>query len=300
MAQPPAFIGIDWGTTNARFLLIDDAGEIIEQRGGPGIGQIASREGIEQVCFDTIGAWLNQTRDLPVIMAGMVGSNMGWHGAGYIETPARVVDLIAGLTRFRARGQEFMIVPGLSTRRRDGLPDLMRGEEIQIFGAAPDDRAVFCLPGTHSKWATYSGGMITGFHTALTGELLRLIGCHSILLNPKRPVLAAVDDAFRHGVQTAQNSEIGMESLLFSVRSRQIAGKLTDGDAENYLAGLIIGCEIRSAAALYGHQQPITLVGAPELTALYACALTCFGMASAQFNGDRASLLGLGKIHRGL
>ena len=47
------------------------------------------------------------------------------------------------------------LVPGLSTEN-DAMPDVMRGEETQIFGAlalSGRDEGLFLLPGTHSKWA---------------------------------------------------------------------------------------------------------------------------------------------------
>ena len=298
MFQSPAFVGIDWGTSNARFLLMNDAGNVIEQRGGPGIGQITGGDRIEEICFDSIGEWLIQNPRLPVIMAGMVGSNIGWHIAEYAPTPTKLADLVGGLAHFQARGHDFSIVPGLSTGRRDGLPDVMRGEEIQIFGASHGREALFCLPGTHSKWATYAGDAITGFHTALTGELLDLIGRSSILLNPKRPVRAQADPDFQQGILTAKNSALGIETLLFVVRSRQVTGEINDGRAENYLAGLVIGCEIRSAMMLYGSEQIVTLVGSPELTSLYAAGLDCFGTPSEQVSGDQASLAGLYQLYR--
>lgn len=296
MHRTAAFIGVDWGTSNARFLLVDDAGDVIEQRGGPGIGQIADSDRIEEICFDNIGEWLVQSPTLPIIMAGMVGSNIGWHLTDYAEAPAKLGDIVAGTKRFRARGHDFYIAPGLSTRRCDSLPDVMRGEEVQIFGSSNGQKALFCLPGTHGKWAVFSGDSVTGFHTALTGELLDLIGRNSILLNPKRPARAKADHDFEQGILTAKNSALGVESLLFTVRSRQIAGEINDSRAENYLAGLVIGCEIRSAMMLYGGWPMVTLVGSPELTALYAAALDCFGIDSEQVSGDQASVAGLFKL----
>ena len=300
MVRQPAFIGVDWGTSNARFLLVDDVGDVIEQRSGLGIGQIAGSDRIEEICFDSIDEWLIQTPALPIIMAGMVGSNIGWHVTDYVQTPAKLGDIVAGLTRFQARGHNFHIAPGLSTRRNDGLPDVMRGEEIQIFGASRSHEALICLPGTHGKWASYSGDTITGFHTALTGELLDLIGRNSILLNPRRPVRAQADEDFQEGLLIAKTSALGVESLLFTVRSRQIAGLIDDGQAENYLAGLVIGCEIRSAILLYGGQQAVTLVGSPDLTALYAAGLACFGVQSEQISGDKSSLAGLYQLYRSM
>jgi 2-dehydro-3-deoxygalactonokinase len=42
------------------------------------------------------------------------------------------------------------------------------------------------LPGTHSKWVEISGGSITGFRTAMTGELYALLHDHSTLLKTDR------------------------------------------------------------------------------------------------------------------
>ena len=54
----------------------------------------------------------------------------------------------------------------------------MRGEETQIAGALallPDFDGVFCLPGTHSKWAHVSAGEVVSFQTYMTGELFALL-----------------------------------------------------------------------------------------------------------------------------
>jgi 2-dehydro-3-deoxygalactonokinase len=299
MSDASAFIGVDWGTSNARFLLVDQNGRVVEQRGGPGIGQIDGASAIEEICFDTIADWIAYNPELPVIMAGMVGSNIGWHMAGYAETPATLGDIASGMLAFEARGTHFTVAPGLETIRSDGLPDVMRGEEVQIFGSVSGDDAVVCLPGTHSKWACASGGAVTDFHTAPTGELLDIIGRHSILLNPKRPVAAMPDTAFLEGVEIARDSKTGLESLLFSVRSKQITHSLNAEAADSYLAGLMIGCEIKSALALYGTQhRTFMIVGSPQLAELYTTGLTRFGITAQQTDGDAASLAGLFKLYQ--
>ena len=301
MASAPAFIGADWGTSNARFMLVDAAGSLIEQRTGPGIGQIDGADAIENICFELIGEWISAYPSLPVLMAGMVGSNIGWRMAGYADTAATLADVAAGTLKFQVRGTEFTIAPGLATIRNDGLPDVMRGEEMQIFGTVTGDDALVCLPGTHSKWAHVERGAVTAFHTAPTGELLDILGRHSILLNPKRPVMAVTGNEFLDGVGVARDATAGLESLLFTVRSRQIAQSLNAGSADSYLAGLAIGCEIKSALALYGPQTAaIKLVGAPQLTALYAAALSAFGLTAMETDGDNASLCGLVKLFAAL
>ncbi len=293
----PAFIGVDWGNSNGRFFLIDDDAHVIEQRSAPGIAQLDGADAIEQTCFDVITDWVAAYPALLVVMAGAVGSNIGWRMASYVDTPATFHDVVGHMLTFTARNVEFMIAPGLSTTRHDGLPDILRSEEIQIFACATGDGDLICLPGTHSKWAQVSGNKVTAFHSAHTGELLDIIGRHSILLNPKRPVAATPNAAFVEGVTIARDSILGLESLLFTVRSRQILQTLSADAADSYLAGLVIGCEVKSALALYGNGQSIMLIGSPHLTALYAAVLSEFGASATQHDGDAASVKGLCKLY---
>jgi 2-dehydro-3-deoxygalactonokinase len=299
MTASPLFIGVDWGNSNARFFLVAEDGSLMAMRSGPGIGQIEGAAAIENICFDIIGDWLDQYPALSVMMIGAVGSNIGWQSAGYASTPATLIDVAAGVRAFHARGVNFMVAPGVATTRIDGLPDVMRSEEIQIFGSVTSKEALVCLPGTHSKWAQVSDEAIITFHSAHTGELLDILGRHGILLNPKRPVAAKPDASFVEGVEIAQASIAGLESLLFTVRSRQIAGTLEAEDADSYLAGLAIGYEIKAAFSLYGAPTAaITLIGSQQLNALYAAALTCFGVAAEPVDGNAASLLGLMKLYQ--
>ena len=299
MSAMPLFIGVDWGNSNARFFLIAEDGGLIATRNGPGIGQIDDAAAIEAICFEIIGDWLAHVPALSVMMAGAVGSNIGWHQAGYADTPATLADVAAGIVMFRARDVAFMVAPGIATIRSDGLPDVMRGEEIQVFGSVGSGDALLCLPGTHSKWVQSSNGAITEFHSAPTGELLEIIGRYSMLLNPKRPVLASPDTVFLDAVEVAQRSSAGFESLLIAVRSQQIMQRLKPEAADSYLAGLAIGCEIKSALPFYSMApSEITLVGSPHLTALYAAALTLFGYSGRQIDGDAASYSGLCKLYQ--
>jgi 2-dehydro-3-deoxygalactonokinase len=291
-----AFVGVDWGTSNARFMLAGDDGTLIEERSGPGIARLDDPNAIESACFDALSDW----PQVPVVMAGMVGSNIGWRPASYATAPATAADVAAQALRFAARDRQFAVLPGVKTTRADGLPDVMRGEETQIFGGIGNDGALVCLPGTHSKWAVAKDGAITGFHTAMTGELMDIVGWQSILLNPKRAPAAHPDAAFREGVATVRTSGLGLESLLFTVRSRQLAGTLSDQAADGYLAGLCIGADIRSALALHPDARSVALIGAPALTALYASALAASGVPSRQIDGRDAVLVGLTQAYRTL
>jgi 2-dehydro-3-deoxygalactonokinase len=297
----PAFIGVDWGNSNGRFYLIADDATVIEQRSAPGIAKLDGIDAIEQACFNVIADWVAAYPALPVIMVGAVGSNIGWHMARYAATPATLNDVAANMLTFSARNVAFQIAPGLSTTRHDGLPDVLRSEEIQIFACAhngaTDEERLICLPGTHSKWAQVSDGAVTAFHSAHTGELLDIIGRYSILLAPKRPVSALPNAAFIEGIAISRDSILGLESLLFTVRSRQIQHALSADAADSYLAGLVIGCEVKSALALYGNESAVMLIGSPHLTALYAAALSEFGVSASQHDGDAASVSGLCKLY---
>ena len=287
-----AFIGVDWGNSNARFMLVSADRTLIEARSGPGIARLDGAAAIEAACFDALDGW----PQVPVIMAGAVGSNIGWHLAPYVKTPATMMTAMA--RRFEARTRQFIIFPGVETIRADGLPDVMRGEEIQIFGGIGRDSALVCLPGTHSKWVVVTDGVITGFHSAMTGELLEIIGRNSILLTPKRAPAASASPIFLDGVNAIKTSVLGLETLLFTVRSRQIAGTLREDAADDYLTGLCIGADIRSALALHTDARAVTLIGSPTLTALYASALVAFGIPSRQIDGRDAALAGLTTAYR--
>ncbi len=287
-----AFVGVDWGTSNARFMLVDADGGLIEERSGPGISRLNGVAAIEGACFEALGDWPR----VPVVMAGMVGSNIGWRLAPYAKTPASVGTEKA--VCFETRGWQFAILPGVETVRTDGFPDVMRGEETQILGGIGGDSALVCLPGTHCKWAVVTRGAITGFHTAMTGELLDIIGRQSILLNPRRAPAAVGGSEFIEGVSAIKNSALGLETLLFTVRSRQIAGTLSADVADDYLTGLCIGADIRSAMTLHPDARSVSLIGSPTLTALYASALAAFGIPSHQIDGCDAVLKGLTRAYR--
>src|SRR3546814_1406071 len=62
----------------------------------------------------------------------MVGSNRGWIDAGYVAAPATIDALAANVVR---PIEGVAIVPGVS-RSVDGRGDVMRGEEVQLLGAA--------------------------------------------------------------------------------------------------------------------------------------------------------------------
>ena len=199
--------------------------------------------------------------DLPMLLAGMVGSTIGWQVAPYVTAPAGLAALAAGLLWVDPRT---VIVPGLSFV--DGRrADVMRGEEVQLLGAvaagmAPAD-ALLAQPGTHCKWVTMAGGDIAAFTTAMTGELFALLRGHSILAGQ---LAAPVTDgaAFREGVEDGKRRDLA--AILFGIRPAGLLGIREDSDAASYLSGLLIGSDVAARLADSRHDE-VYLLADPVL-----------------------------------
>lgn len=290
----PVLVGVDWGTSSFRAWLIDRAGAVLERITAPkGILEVPPG-GFEAELERQCGAWLAAHPRLPVILSGMVTSRQGWRELPYLPCPVSPERLAGALAELRLEdGRPVRLVPGLSTRRADGLPDVLRGEETQILGAlaaAPGARLLL-LPGTHSKWVSVEAGVVRGFATFMTGELFAVLKGHSILGR-----LAEGDGlneaAFARGAAVGLeegHGRIGSLGRLFSARSLVLAGELAGSGVASYLSGLLIGCELREAAGLGPSEAPVLLVGEPGLVARYARALELAGRPFALGPVDAAA-----------
>jgi 2-dehydro-3-deoxygalactonokinase len=239
----PCLIGLDWGTSSLRAMLIDGAGRVIEEDARPwGITRLPS--GGFRAAYDAVTApWRAAWPRLPRLGAGMVGSRQGWVEAPYCDVPAGVEALASHLTTVAEAG--LSIVPGvvLSGTRSD----VMRGEETQVVGALGDaDSRCVVLPGSHSKWVDVEAGRIVNFRTFMTGEVFAALRDHTILGAFPAPE-APDQDSFDRGVHTAYVSAERSFSLLFSARALVLTGRLSASGALDYLSGLLIGDELRSA-----------------------------------------------------
>ena len=299
----PAFIAGDWGTTRARFWLCGADGVAMEMRHAPGIAQIAGGTAAVQAAFHAVVAGWDAA--LPAFLCGMVGSTIGWINAGYRDCPCPIADIGRQAMSFEVHGRTVTILPGLRTRNAFGLPDVMRGEETQIAGAfdlVGDQSFIAALPGTHNKWAVVEDGVVTSFHTALTGELFEAVARHTVLLGGA-PAPVTAGDAFDAGVAAIRdNPGGGIESMIFSVRALQLAEALPTNEAASYLSGLIIGADVRSADAALGLSsvgRPIRIICSEHLATLYARALACFGYQGSSLSGADTVLAGLNAAYRG-
>lgn len=72
----------------------------------------------------------------------------------------------------------------------------------------------------------------------------------------------------------------GITGRLFTTRSLFLNGDLKAAATLDYLSGLLVGEEVRSAAASFGGNAwpPLVLVGDEQLCSLYGRALSAFGV----------------------
>jgi 2-dehydro-3-deoxygalactonokinase len=276
-------IVVDWGSSSFRAYRFDEAGEIAARRQAEA-GILTVADGLfEDVLEREIGDWI--VPGIDVVFSGMITSRNGWVETPYAGTPARLEALpAAAVIRESRRGARLRFLPGVSTLAP--RPDVMRGEEIQIFGSVgAEETATLVLPGTHSKWATVTAGAITGFRTFLTGEVFALLKAHSIVgrLMPKDA--AAFDEAaFRAGVRQAFDpGSAGLLNDVFTARSGALLGAFPVGEIADRLSGMLIGHEIRSGLALPGTVDgPLRIVGEDGLVERYMMALAEIGRAAGK------------------
>jgi 2-dehydro-3-deoxygalactonokinase len=289
MRWPDGLIAVDWGTTNRRAYRLDRSGRCDDEfEDGQGVLSIAPG-GFP----DAVGEIRRRLGDLPLLLAGMVGSNRGWVEAPYVSCPAGLDDLAASLAW---PGEREAIVPGVSFVA-SGRADVMRGEEVQLLGAVagghvPAD-ALVCHPGTHNKWVAVEGGSIASFRTVMTGELFNLLRQHSILADLLKAD-AEPRDAFRRGVRHGLD-ENDLTSELFAVRARVLLGEARREDAASYTSGLLIGCDVRVGLA-GNNAATVTVMGRPELTRLYAAAIREAGGEPNELDGEQSFLSGIRAI----
>lgn len=278
-----AFLAIDWGTTNRRAYRIENGAVAETLRDDRGVLAMAGSGYAEALAG--LRAALG---DLPVLMAGMVGSTIGWREAPYAALPAGLDDLARALLRIDGRTA---IVPGL--KREGDRADVMRGEEVQVLGAAaagmtPAD-ALLCQPGTHCKWATLRGGVVTDFTTAMTGELFALLRGHSVLA-AQLGGDAVPGAAFRAGVARGAGQDLA--AALFGIRASGVLGRLDPADAPSYASGVLIGSD--AAMRLAEHPgEPVHILADPALGALYRDAIETLGGTAALVDSHAAFVAGI-------
>jgi 2-dehydro-3-deoxygalactonokinase len=293
-------IALDWGTSSLRVARLRADGQQVEEHASAdGILKVPAG-GFPAVFSQATGPFHLQPGQL-CLASGMVGSRQGWIEAPYCPCPAGFDDLARHVAWVpdAPGGVRMGIVPGLSFSSA-GVPDVMRGEEIQVMGALAllgRTDGLFVLPGTHSKWVHVEAGRITRFATFMTGEVYALLRKHSILARTLPAEDGPLDEAaFLRGVAHARASG-SLLHAAFSARTLALFDALPQAVQPSYLSGLLVGEELRTQA--FDTRRDVVLIGSEKLTTGYALALRSLGIASTHF-GDEATWHGLAALARSL
>ena len=291
----------DWGTTNLRAHAVDQGGNILASITSPS-GVKFIEPGACPARFDSIMAQLRDSHGCQrAYLVGMIGSAMGWHEVPMQPGPMNAQELAQHL--YSVQDAPAVIVPGVSAPSIAELPEMMRGEETQIFGASRIlERNTFhlCLPGTHSKWVYVKDGAITNTTTAMTGELFELLSNASVLKQQVATEHPAIDlQAFEEGVAVAKTG-LGAQLLSFSTRPRSlVAGKPEGNNAASYLSGILIGSEINAMSnALDSTVSEIALIAEDSISQLYALAFEKHGINVRRVDGAQAVAMGAAMLHQ--
>jgi 2-dehydro-3-deoxygalactonokinase len=267
------FVAIDWGTSSFRAWLIerDQISDYIQT--DQGVKNFAAGSHSAYL-IEVLGKWQGQYDR--IIAIGMIGSSIGLYETDFSPLPIDIDQVSNSLVQVPNFEPALFIVPGVF---KSG--DVMRGEESQSLAAGLENGLVIS-PGTHSKWVEIKSGKIIDFRTYLTGELFELLRNHSTLskATDSSAKLVASSD-FLAGL-SAESSDLTHD--LFSIRANWLQGKTEDASRE-YLSGLLIGAEIKSAKS-WCQANEARIVASDSLAEIYIFALAHFGIkATVEDNG---------------
>ena len=291
------YIAVDWGTSNFRALSVRDGVVIKSVQDNCGVGkcQRAELPGIlKQQLRRLEDAYDEQ---LPVLLCGMIGSNIGLVDAGYLDMPLSFSQLFGkGMALPDILPNPLTLRPGICDKR---VNEICRGEEMQLAGALTlSDASLFAAVGTHSKWLQVerSQQQVTGLQTIMTGDLYHLLLNHSVV-GKGLPEQVPSPAAFQAGVETALSvvrEEAELVTELFRCRGRYILGALAKEEASSWLSGLLIGYEI--ARGHPGGDKTVCFIGSETLLPHYQQASEILHRRCELLSAERAMIAGLNEV----
>jgi 2-dehydro-3-deoxygalactonokinase len=292
MTEQPAWIAVDWGTSNLRAWAMTAEGRVLDEAtSDKGMGQLKPHE-FEPALRELIAGWMSTGSGGPVrvIACGMVGARQGWIEAPYARVPGP--PLPEGLTRAPSgEGLEVGIIPGLA---QSDPADVMRGEETKVAGFLalnPGWDGTLLLPGTHPKWISVSAGEVVAFRTSLTGELFAALSGHTVLRHSVTTD-GWDEDAFLAGVSEGLARPEALMNRLFAIRAESLLKGLQPPQARARLSGLLIGTDLAGARGWWLGAR-VAVLGAGELLRTWTAALSAQGVAPETADATEATLAGL-------
>ncbi|HDY2778724.1 TPA: 2-dehydro-3-deoxygalactonokinase [Escherichia coli] len=168
------YIAIDWGSTNLRAWLYQGDHCLDSRQSEAGVTRLNGKSPAA-VLAEVTTDWREE--NTPVVMAGMVGSNVGWKVAPYLSVPARFSSIGEQLTSV---GDNIWIIPGLCVSHDDNH-NVMRGEETQLIGAG--------LPPQENAADAFAAGLERGLNApAILPQLFEVRASHVLGTLPREQV----------------------------------------------------------------------------------------------------------------
>ncbi|MFK7850634.1 MAG: 2-dehydro-3-deoxygalactonokinase [Akkermansiaceae bacterium] len=279
------WIVCDWGSSRLRAWLLDADGKVLNNyESDMGVKQLAGRKDEFHEEMTKVLRNFEVGFDIPIRISGMAGSKNGWIETEYASTPTGIDNFSSNYKSI----QEFpnlRVYGGIKHETHDGAIDVMRGEEIQVFGILlekPDARLI-CLPGTHSKWVKIENGKIASVRTHMTGDLFHSLSENSIF---KEQITSTTfdGDGFLHGCHMA-NEGSGLDRL-FRLRTEYVFSKVSANGFHSCLSGFLIANEILAQKA----QGTVHLCGSGPLIKSYALALEQIHIKSIPVDSESATV----------
>lgn len=279
------FISCDWGTSSFRLRLVENdrilaaitspygIATTFESWRHSGLPETRRLQFYQTFLKEQIQLLQYKTRitlnALPLYISGMASSTLGMLELPYQHLPAKATEL---QTAYLEATSEFphptTIISGLRTEN-----DVLRGEETLLLGAlpeTPETRALYILPGTHSKHIYLEDNKITNFKTFMTGEFFSLLTKHSVLSASLAEPIYPAPEAFKNGLRTGHGSHLLHAAFL--TRTNHLFNIYSKEENYHFLSGLLIGAELASLP----DDTEITLVSDGTLLSNYQHALGFF------------------------
>lgn len=229
------YLLMDMGTSTTRLWLNDGEKTIAEKSAGFGAsfknqnGADAFFENVNFLIDSVLVDASVQRCDIECMMvSGMGGSEMGLCEIAHISMPADLYTLANSVVRKdipKINGIDIFFVPGIKQENDNGLSDIMRGEETELYGIlsgmSEKEDCTFVLPGTHNKIIhVNSDGRIEHFCTTMSGEMLDLLVRQSILAGTVSHDFKTSAEYVLRGALDAHHNGIGYAAFHTRVMSK--------------------------------------------------------------------------------
>ena len=296
MSDPGAILFGDWGSTRLRLWLVHGT-ERLKHVEMPGLvaAPMAPTQILENALMQIDGA----SKARQIILCGMAGARGGLNEVPYASCPGTAADWARNAVRSSFRQHEVLVFPGFSCRDTAGTPDVMRGEEAQVFGAMALDpvlaqgERIYVLPGTHSTWVKLRDGRIEHFATCITGELFGRLEASSLLDGARldKDGTGTEEEGFAEGI-VARGRGGALGGVIFAARSARLCDRRSLAWAQGFISAVLIADEVAPHMP-DARGNDIVIIGGGALAARYAEVIKQLGGKARILDGDTCVLRGL-------